>query len=109
LIADAVGVVERPAEKRFCVARLSKPFIDVPWGRDEIKYLIRRHVDNYMVFDKYDVGVSPIPETKAGGRFALTRRSPPLSRQNPTKAKNKRCFINLPLGMLLSFFSCLAI
>src|ERR1700677_1852583 len=57
LIADAVGVVERPANKGFCVARLSKPFIDVPWGRDEIKYLIRRPVDNYMVFDKDDVGV----------------------------------------------------
>ena len=55
-----------------------------------------------MVFDKDDVGVVTDSRNKGWRRFALTRRSAPLSRQNPTK-------INLPLGMLLSFFSCLAI
>jgi hypothetical protein len=53
--------------------------------------------------------LSPIAETKAGGAVCADAAVAAAITPKPNKGKSKRCFINLPLGMLLSFFSCLAI
>src|ERR1700691_811880 len=52
--------------------------------------------------------LSPIAETKAGGVVCADAGVAAAITPKPNKGKN-RCFINLSLGMLLSFFSCLAI
>src|SRR6202161_1172118 len=53
--------------------------------------------------------LSPIAETKAGGAVCADAAVVAAAiTPKPNKGKN-RCFINLPLGMLLSFSSCLAI
>src|ERR1700690_2673915 len=52
--------------------------------------------------------LSPIAETKSGGAVCADAAVAAAITPKPNKGKNK-CFINRPLGMLLSFFSCLAI
>ena len=52
--------------------------------------------------------LSPIAETKSGGAVCADAAVAAAITPKPNKGKN-RCFINLPLGMLLSFFSCFAI
>lgn len=47
-------------------------------------------------------------ETKAGGTVCADAAVAAAITAKLNKGKN-RCFINLSLGMLLSFFSCLAI
>jgi|HubBroStandDraft_6_1064221.scaffolds.fasta_scaffold683305_2 hypothetical protein len=62
-----------------------------------------------MVFDKYDVGVVADTRNKGWRAVCADAAVAAAITPKPNKGKNKRCFINLPLGMLLSFFSCLAI
>jgi hypothetical protein len=52
--------------------------------------------------------LSPIAETKSGGAVCADAAVAAVITPKPNKGKH-RPFINLPLGMLFSFFSCLAI
>jgi hypothetical protein len=66
-------------------------------------------VRRYMLLDariwfstKTTLVLSPIAETKSGGAVCADAAVAAAITPKPNKGKN-RCFINLPLGMLLSF------